>query len=1106
MPRIFDNIDQKLVDALSTTLDTSYKADFCIGYFNLRGWKQIDKYIEDMQGTSNNQCRLLIGMQKLPEEELVELFSGSIESYLDRKSTLDIKNKLLDSFKKQLIIGAPSNSDEAGLKRLVNQLKEGKVRVKLYLRTSLHAKLYLMYRKDPISPTVGYLGSSNLTFSGLRGQGELNVDILDYDACNKLSKWFSDRWEDRYSLDITEDLIKILSQSWAREEEIIPYNIYMKMIYHLSEEAQQGVRDVSIPEVIQNELLEFQETALKIAVQHIQKRNGVVIGDVVGLGKTILATSIARLYQENYFIETLILCPAKLVPMWKDYCKRYYLNAKVISLGTVIEDLDKLKTRYGLIIIDESHNLRNKDGKRYKAVQSYINKSESKVVLLTATPYNKTYYDLSNQLRLFIPEGYQFSIRPERLIEKMGETEFLRQYQCSFNSLEAFEHSPYVEDWQELMRLYMVRRTRSFILENYSKMDDGDNREHIKFKNGNKAYFPKRIPKTLTYESAGKSTYSKLYSEDVLDKINSLKLPRYLLADYISVQNKKGLTSVESQLVENLGSARYLIGFYRTNVFKRLESSGQAFLLSIYRHLYRDGVLLYALKNQLPIPIGTQSSKLLEINEDFLLEEEVYEVGGKVEFQKTLADIEVQSRKIYEKIQHKYSYKFKWISPVVFSEKLVGHLESDSEILLQIASSVDYQWSAENDEKFLKLLEVLTVQHSKQKVLIFSQFADTVEYLFENLRKHGVTDLERITGSRENPTEIVWKFSPKSNNQRVDKEIRILIATDALSEGQNLQDSSIVINYDLPWAIIRLIQRAGRVDRIGQQAEEILCYSFMPVEGIESIINLRNRLLNRLTENAEVVGTDETFFEDQGDIEILRDLYNEKSTVLEEQDFFNEVDLSSYAYEIWKRESEKYPDLEKIIRELPHVVYSSKMKKDFTAAKSVIVYLRNKVGNDALIWMNEDGEKISTSQYEIIKAIESQIETPFVKKGINHHDIVAKALKDFKTEQKNIGGQLGKATGARFRIYEMLKDYTIEIRNSIFMDELDSLNDILNLIYKYPLTRYAADILNAKLRSNIDIRELIETLYSIQLENRLCHVSEDRQQLEPVILCSMGLN
>lgn len=1106
MPRIFDNIDQKLVEALSTTLETSYKADFCIGYFNLRGWKQIDKYIENMQGTANNQCRLLIGMQKLPEEELMELFSDNTDSYLDRKTTLEIKNRLMDNFKKQLIIGAPSNSDEAGLKKLVSQLKEGKVRVKLYLRTSLHAKLYLMYRKDPISPTVGYLGSSNLTFSGLRGQGELNVDVLDYDACNKLSKWFSDRWEDRYSLDITEDLIKILSESWAREEEIIPYNIYMKMIYHLSEEAQQGVRDVSIPDVIQNELLEFQETALKIAVQHIQKRNGVVIGDVVGLGKTILATSIARLYQENYFVETLILCPAKLVPMWEDYCKRYYLNAKVISFGTVIEDLDKLKTRYGLVILDESHNLRNKDGKRYKAVQNYINRSESKVVLLTATPYNKTYYDLSNQLRLFIPESYQFSIRPERLIEEMGETEFLRQYQCSFNSLEAFEHSPYAEDWQELMRLYMVRRTRSFILENYSKMDNGDSRKHIKFKNGNKAYFPQRIPKTLTYESTGQSSYSKLYSVDVLDKINSLKLPRYLLADYISIQKKEGLTSVESQLVENLGSARYLIGFYRTNVFKRLESSGQAFLISIYRHLYRDGVLLYALKNQLPVPIGAQSSELLEIEEDFLLEDEVYAIEEKAQCQKTLADIEVQSRKIYEKIKYKYSNKFKWISPAVFSENLVGHLESDSEMLLQIASNVDYRWSAEKDEKFLKLLELLTVQHSKQKVLIFSQFADTVEYLFENLKNHGVTDLERVTGSHENSTEIVWKFSPKSNHQKVDKEIRILIATDALSEGQNLQDSSIVINYDLPWAIIRLIQRAGRVDRIGQQAAEILCYSFMPVEGIENIINLRNRLLNRLSENAEVVGTDETFFEDQGDIEVLRDLYNEKSTVLEEQDFFNEVDLSSYAYEIWKRESEQYPDLEKIIRELPHVVYSSKKNQDFTADNSVIVYLRNKVGNDALIWMNEYGGKIRASQYEIIKAIECQRETPFDKKGANHHEIVAKALKDFKSEQKNIGGQLGKATGARFRVYEILKNYTIEIRNSIFADELDNLNDILNLIYKYPLTRYAADILNAKLRSSVDVRELIDTLYSIQLENRLCHVSEDRQQLEPVILCSMGLN
>ncbi|WP_347723987.1 helicase-related protein [Lysinibacillus capsici] len=1103
MPRIFDNINQKLVDALRLTLQTSYSADFCIGYFNLRGWKQLSNYVEHMDGTSSNACRILIGMQKLPQEELKELFSNADEHYLDRKTVLNIKSKLLNDLKKQLIFGSPTNSDEQGLRDLIRQLKEKKVKVKLYLRTTLHAKLYLMHRNDAISHIVGYLGSSNLTFSGLKGQGELNIDVLDIDACNKLSNWFNERWNDRFSLDITEELIQLLSESWAREEVVSPYNIYMKMIYHLSEEAQQGIRDVSIPKIIEDELLEFQETALKIAVQHIQKRNGVIIGDVVGLGKTMLATSISKLYQENYLYETLIICPAKLVTMWENYISRYKMNAIVISMSNVIEKLDQLKKKFGLIIIDESHNLRNKDGKRYKAIQVYINKSDAKVVLLTATPYNKSYYDLSNQLRLFISPDYQFNIRPEKLLNEMGETEFLRQYQCSPNSLEAFEHSSYPEDWQELMRLYMVRRTRSFILDNYSAIEDG--RRYIKFKNGNAAYFPTRIPKTVTYDNSKNSNYAKLYSEEVLEKINSLCLPRYLLSDYIDNKKKNTLSEDDKIIVENLVSARYLIGFYRTNVFKRLESSGEAFIKSIKRHLFRDGLIIYACKNKLLLPIGKHDFDVLMIEEDDLedelLENEVVN--------NNFLDVKYLDKlfeRMYEKIEHKSPFKYKWVDSTIFNKKLLKDLENDQSILLNILSSVDFKWEPQEDEKFIKLLELISKNHANEKILIFSQFTDTVDYLYKNIQAAGISDVEKVTGSSENSTEIVWKFSPGSNGQTVSKEIRVLVATDSLSEGQNLQDASIVINYDLPWAIIRLIQRAGRVDRIGQMAEKILCYSFMPAEGIEKVINLRNRLLTRLSENAEVVGTDETFFEDQINVELLNDLYNEKSNILDEQEFLSEVDLSSYAYEIWKKEIGKNPDLEKDIRELPHVVYSSKKKDDFTQADSVIVYLRNKLGNDALVWMNEDGQKITSSQYEIIKAIECVSSTGYTKKSVSHHELVAKALQDFKNEQKNIGGQLGKPSGARFKIYEILKHYTTDIKNSIFLDEFESLNAILNLIYKYPLTRYATDILNSILRNDSDTSKIIETLHAIHAENRLCIKLEQDKNVEPIILCSMGLN
>jgi len=151
-----------------------------------------------------------------------------------------------------------------------------------------------------------------------------------------------------------------------------------------------------------------------------------------------------------------------------------------------------------------------------------------------------------------------------------------------------------------------------------------------------------------------------------------------------------------------------------------------------------------------------------------------------------------------------------------------------------------------------------------QKVLIFTQFADTVDYLTREMKGLGVAKLEGVTGDNENPTDFAYRFSPESSKKReqikAEDELRVLIATDVLSEGQNLQDCAVVVNYDLPWAIIRLIQRAGRVDRIGQKCDKIYCHSFLPADGVERIIQLRRRVRQRLRENAEVVGSDEAFF------------------------------------------------------------------------------------------------------------------------------------------------------------------------------------------------------------------------------------------------------
>ncbi len=265
MPRIFDNIESGLLPALRQTLSLSNRGDFCVGYFNLRGWKSIDDLIENWSGNANEQCRLLVWMQRLPQDELrIGLGSAIGDEALDNQSASRLKRKLAEEFRLQLMLGMPTNEDEAGLHRLSEQLKTGKVVVKLFLKHPLHAKLYLLFRPDANNPITGFLGSSNLTLSGLSKQGELNVDVLDHDATIKLAKWFDDRWSDRWCVDITAELIEVIEQSWAREVTLDPYLIYVKMAYHLAQEARAGLNEFRIPPEFGKRLFAYQEAAVKI--------------------------------------------------------------------------------------------------------------------------------------------------------------------------------------------------------------------------------------------------------------------------------------------------------------------------------------------------------------------------------------------------------------------------------------------------------------------------------------------------------------------------------------------------------------------------------------------------------------------------------------------------------------------------------------------------------------------------------------------------------------------------------------------------------------------------------------------------------------------------
>lgn len=1092
-----------------------------MGYFNLRGWRNLAPVIGPWAGEDGSCCRVLVGMQRTAREDVAALYGAAASAdFTDLATANRIRKRAAHDFKEQLVIGVPNEEDERALRSLSHQLRVGKLRVKLFLRHPLHAKLYLCFRHDHNVPIVAYLGSSNLTISGLYGQGELNIDVLDQDACRKLDEWFTDRWDDRLAVDISTELAEIIDDSWARETSLAPALIYYKTVFHLSREARSGLSEFAIPEDLQAVLLDHQISAVKIAAKYLSRRGGVLLGDVVGLGKTLMAIALARVFQDDPQDRsaTLVVCPRNLTPMWERYFHLHGVAGKVVPLSRVNE-LENLP-RFQTLIIDESHNLRNRETKRYRAIKQYIARNNCRCILLSATPYNKGLIDLSSQLRLFVQPEQDLGVRPERLLREMGELPFVERYQVPVRSLSAFEKSPYPEDWRELMSLFMIRRTRSYVEQNNAEKDETTGRSYLRFGDGSRFFFPKRLPITLPFEVEAEShdnIYARLQSVETVNLITNLRLPRYGLGNYVRASLPGSISAADAEMIKGLSRAgKRLIGFCKTGFFKRLESEAYSFLASVRRHLVRNSLFIHALKSGLPLPIGIGAYSIQNLVtsdpeefDDVALD--LFADGGKELIPNdsvinwngaTEGILDHVGAVAYRAIADAAKSSQRWISADFFTEKLLTDLCNDNVALLGLLNSLP-PWGPDSDAKLIALEDLVKRRHPNDKLLVFTQYADTALYLVQQLRARGVQHIAAVTSETENPTEVACRFSPKSNNSELrdeSDELRILVTTDVLSEGQNLQDCSIVVNFDLPWAIIRLIQRAGRVDRIGQVRSEVKCYTFMPSDGVDRVIRLRHRLRERLRENAEVIGTDERFFEEHEARTILS-IYAEKPGSLDD-DEEGEVDLASHCLAVWQKAIARNPQLESVVPALPNVVYSTmRTAHSLPDATCAITYTRTSEGVDSLSLVKKGGTVVSEAPFEILKVMECDEATPPAPRSVDFFSLVRAGVEHAMKLEVSATGVLGRAS-TRSRLHDALRQEVGVRRNTLF--ESGELDSLINKVFSQPLQEAAEASLRRMFRAGAPRVEIADHALELDKENRLL-VESSVPSGSIELICSLGL-
>lgn len=726
-----------------------------------------------------------------------------------------------------------------------------------------------------------------------RGNNRYNmVNCFDAPFAQQYIQLFDQLWNDHEKLeDVTDVVIENISTAYAENS---PEFIYFLTLYHVFSEFLDDISEDELPNEatgfkqskIWSLLYDFQKDAALAIINKLEKYNGCILADSVGLGKTFTALAVIK-YYENRNKSVLVLCPKKLAENWNTY-KDNYVNNPIASdrlnytvlFHTDLSraggqsngiDLDRLNWgNYDLVVIDESHNFRNGIGthsktqeNRYQKLMDKVIRAgvKTKVLMLSATPVNNRFVDLKNQLALAYEGNSEYL--DEQLNTSKSIDDIFKQAQKAFN---AWSKLPQVErttdallctldfDFFELLDSVTIARSRRHIEKYYDTNDIGK--------------FPERL-KPISVRPCLTDLNNAINYNEIYDQLMLLSLCVYTPSNYIfpsKLQKYRELTHNKGENLTQSGRERGVQRLMSINLLKRLESSVHSFQLTLTRikELINGTIQSinqferYGQANLAMYDLSNADFDLDDENNDFL------SVGKKVKID--LADMDWKS----------------WRS----------ELQKDADTLELLTLMVD-DITPEHDTKLQELFKLIShkIEHpingDNKKILIFSAFSDTAEYLYDNvsafiMKKYGLNTAV-ITGSIDGRTTIkgfpatlnnvLTCFSPISKGRDVlmpgsTTDIDILIATDCISEGQNLQDCDYLVNYDIHWNPVRIIQRFGRIDRIGSRNQCIQLVNFWPDLTLDDYINLKSRVETRMKITVMTSTGDDDLInpEEQGDL------------------------------------------------------------------------------------------------------------------------------------------------------------------------------------------------------------------------------------------------